>query len=214
MKTLIFYIGDTRVEVHASILLLFSYLFYLGWDLNLPAWHITTACVILLGSVLVHELAHVVAFRHLLGLRSRVWIFAVGGVTIPTQGEGEHQRWRMAMVTLAGPMSNFALATLSVILALSSRDVVTLSLAVTALVINLMIGVFNLIPSRPFDGGHAFATAVEWTFGWAPRFADFVVRVVGTLCGLSLLMAALFLRDPMMGLTALVCLFANTPLSH
>ena len=214
MKPLVFHIRDTRVEVHVSILLLFDYLLYQGLNLNLPVWHITTACLILLGSVLVHELAHVAAFRHLLSLQSCVWIFAVGGLTIPTQTDGVYRGWRMAMVALAGPISNFVLAALSLVMVLVSGDVVTLNLATTTLVINLMIGFFNLIPSQPFDGGHAFATAVDWVFGWAPKFADFLVRVVGTLCGLFLLVGALYLRDLMLGLTALVCIFANTPLSR
>ncbi|MEK7620551.1 MAG: site-2 protease family protein [Patescibacteria group bacterium] len=214
MKSLVFYTGgDTRVEVHVSILALFGYLFYQGWKLNLPAWHITTACVILLGSVLIHELAHVAAFQSLLDSPSRVLLFAVGGVTIPLSVEENSARWRLAMVALAGPVSNFVLAILSLIVVAAARDEVTANLGVTTFVINVALGVFNLIPSLPFDGGHVFAALLEGLLG-RPRLASFLTRMIGTLCGCLLLLGAVSLHDPMLGLTALASLFANSPLAR
>jgi len=213
MKTLRFRVGETPLEVHASILLLFGCLFYQGWNLNLPAWQITTACLILLGSVVVHELAHVVAFESTLGVPSRVWIFALGGVTIPTQRPWRDSWWRMALVALAGPASNFLLVLLCVGLMACSADRVTFDLALTGLIINLSLGVFNLIPSRPFDGGLALAALLEWILG-PSRLTDFFLATLGVVCGLCLVAGALYLRDPFLALGGLVAIYANTPLSR
>lgn len=213
MKTLAFHVRGTLVEVHASILLLFTYLLYQGWELGLPAWHITTSCVILVGTVLVHELAHVMAFGSALGVRSRVWIFAVGGVTVPTEPLPSGTWWRMALVAFAGPASNLLLALLCGVLMASAADWVTLELALTALVINLSLGVFNLIPSRPFDGGHVFAALLEWLIG-PGRITEFALGFVGVVCGLCLLAGALYLHDPFLALGGLTAIYANTPLSR
>lgn len=214
MRPVEFQLRETVIKVHVSVLLLFAYLLYQGWRLNLPAWHITTACAILLGSVFIHELGHVVAFRRLLGIRSHVWIFAVGGVTIPLEKAWMYRGWRMALVAFAGPLANFLLAVLSLILVASSRDRVTLDLAFTSLVLNAVMGIFNLVPTKPFDGGHVFAAIVEWALWRTPRLSDFVVGAFGTLCGFCLLTGAIYLHDPLLGLVGVVAILANTPLSQ
>lgn len=214
MKPLVFQLRGTTVKAHVSILLLFAYLLYQGWRLNLPAWHITTACAILLGSVFIHELGHVLAFRRLLGIRSHVWIFAVGGVTIPLEKAWMYRGWRMALVAFAGPLANFLLAVFSLVLVVCSNDMVTLQLAFTSLVLNAVMGIFNLVPTKPFDGGHVFAAIVEWALWRTPRLSDFVVGAFGTLCGFCLLTAAVSLHDPLLGLGGAIAIFANTPLAR
>ncbi len=212
MKILVFNVRITRIEIHLSVLLLFSYLFYQGWILKLHTWQIITACLILLGSVLVHELAHVAAFSQLLGIRSQVLILAVGGAAIPLEKEPTCRGWRFAMVALAGPLANLLLAVLAVIVLVASQDQVTFNLALTSCLLNVVLGVLNLIPSRPFDGGHMFAMLLEELLGH-PRLADFFARTIGSLCGCLLMLASYYLRDPFMGLGALASLWANSPLS-
>ena len=214
MKSLVFHLRETRVEVHVSILLLLSYLLYQGWMLNLPAWHITTGCVILVVSILVHEFAHVAAFRRLLGVPSRVWIFAFGGATIPTQMAWRFRGWKGVLVSLAGPISNFVLALLCLLLIAAASDMVTFELALTALVLNLSLGAFNLLPSVPFDGGRVFMEFMLWLLGRFPRLANAIVVIVGSFCGMALVLAAFYLRDPLLVLIGLCALYANSPLSR
>src|SRR3546814_4129875 len=72
-------------------------------------------------------------------------------------------RVHMMLVALAGPGMNFLLAlAAAILLALSVRSLSPESLAAAFLVanlqnfllINIFLGVFNLLPVPPFDGGH------------------------------------------------------------
>jgi Zn-dependent protease len=70
----------------------------------------------------------------------------------------------MVLVALAGPGMNFLLATLAtiilaVVVTATSGEPTGASLfvaqnAINFLLINLFLGIFNLIPLPPFDGGH------------------------------------------------------------
>jgi len=73
-------------------------------------------------------------------------------------------RYGMMAVALAGPASNFVLATLGAILigvlsAINGASILTddnvLGVALTMfLLINIFLGLFNLLPIPPFDGSH------------------------------------------------------------
>ena len=88
----------------------------------------------------------------------------------------------MVLVALAGPGMNFLLATLAtiilaVVMAISGGEPAGASLfvaqnAINFLLINLFLGIFNLIPLPPFDGGHV----VE---GFLPRGSVTAWRKLG-----------------------------------
>lgn len=108
----------------------------------------------LMGSILVHELAHAVTCR-LGGFGSgsiTLWLF--GGYFIPleldrlpTQMNWE-ERKRYAMMIFAGPLSNVVLATLASVAGLVAPSD---SLATFARW-NFLIALLNLIPAPPLDG--------------------------------------------------------------
>ncbi len=65
----------------------------------------------------------------------------------------------MALVSLAGPASNFLLAILFVIpIKLGITNDISYPVLVTGIVINLVLGVFNLIPIPPLDGSKIVAS--------------------------------------------------------
>ena len=65
----------------------------------------------------------------------------------------------MALVSLAGPLSNFALAILFVIpLKLNLASSIAEPILLKAIVINLLLAVFNLIPIPPLDGSKVIAS--------------------------------------------------------
>ncbi len=64
----------------------------------------------------------------------------------------------MIMVSLAGPLSNFALAVVfAVIIKLGLANSVSGPILLTAILINLVLGTFNLIPIPPLDGSKIVA---------------------------------------------------------
>lgn len=73
----------------------------------------------------------------------------------------------MALVSLAGPLSNFLLAILFVIpIKLGIANEVSYPILLQAILINIILGTFNLIPIPPLDGSKILASLVpgEWMY--------------------------------------------------
>ncbi|WP_188667603.1 site-2 protease family protein, partial [Tersicoccus solisilvae] len=124
------------------------------------AWLVALAyAVLLLVSVLAHELAHALSARAFGWPSSRIVLTLWGGhtsfETMPTSAG------RSLVVALAGPAANLALAGAgsAVTLALPPDAVASL-LASVFTVANLFVGVFNVLPGLPLDGGRIVESAV------------------------------------------------------
>lgn len=88
----------------------------------------------------------------------------------------------MALVSLAGPLANFGLAVLCVIpIKLGLVNALSYQILLQAIIINLVLGTFNLIPIPPLDGSKVVAAfapdrwmykILEWErFGFLIVFA-------------------------------------------
>ena len=126
-----------------------------GWSLWLGS---AFAAILFFLSVLVHELGHsLVAQRR--GIRvKRIRLFILGGVS-ELEREAKNPRDEFA-ITLAGPALSLLLGVLFLVPGL------LLSTAFVSLILtwlgsaNLILGVFNLLPGFPLDGGRALRAAV------------------------------------------------------
>ncbi len=118
--------------------------------------------IMLFVSVLLHELGHsVVALRYRIPVRS-ITLFIFGGLaqigTEPPNALAEF--W----IALAGPLVSFGLAALFGMLEPLARGWSPLLALVKYLAyINGTLGLFNLIPGFPLDGGRVFRAIVWWT---------------------------------------------------
>jgi Zn-dependent protease len=140
--------------------------------------------VLLYASVFVHELSHAVTARAMgLPVRSVV-LHVLGGETsiereAPTPG-------REFLIAFAGPVTNLALAVLGVAAhALLPLPPVALLLVDALTFANLLVGVFNLLPGLPLDGGRLVRAAVWKLTGNARRgavIAGWVGRGVAVAC--------------------------------
>jgi Zn-dependent protease len=132
-----------RVHITLVILLIIAAFQYGIWGVLYMAG--------LFASVALHELGHSwVAIRK--GCRVReIMLLPIGGVAkmnnIPTKPMDEF------LVAVAGPLTSLALSV--VFLLLSSTGFLMMLFASLA-GINLMLGLFNLLPSFPMDGGRIF----------------------------------------------------------
>ena len=136
---------------------------------------------IVLGASAVHELGHCLALRCLGASCGRLRLGALGAV-LETGG------WRLSYgrelaCVLAGPGANLLCALL---LAVAGRG----NWAVIAGA-NLVLCVFNLLPLRPLDGGHALYLAVSWLAG--PAAGEAAARWTGALTGTLLGTAVVWL---------------------
>jgi len=115
------------------------------------------AALFLFASVAFHELAHsYVAQKYRLTIES-ITLFIFGGVA-QLKGEPPHPKAEF-WIAIAGPVSSFFLSGLFFLLAMNMAGGTRALFAYLAQ-INFIIGVFNLIPGFPMDGGRVLRSAL------------------------------------------------------
>jgi Zn-dependent protease len=158
-----------------------------------PTWILSTriaagliTSVLFFGSVLVHELMHsLVSQRQGIPVQS-ITLFIFGGVSqITSEPKQPKDEFRMAIV---GPLSSLLLGGIFFGIYFGWRHVDTLAVQfITAIAywlgyINLVLGVFNLIPGFPLDGGRVLRALIWWrsrNLKSATRIASNIGRAVG-----------------------------------
>ncbi len=159
---------------------------YPSWSLpsRIAAGIITS--LLFFGSVLVHELMHsIVSQRQGIAVQS-ITLFIFGGVSqITEEPKQPKDEFRMA---IAGPLSSLIIGGILFSIYFGWRHVDTFAVQfITAIAywlgyINLMLGVFNLIPGFPLDGGRVFRSLLWWrshNLKTATRTASNIGRAVG-----------------------------------
>ncbi len=163
---------------------------------------ITTSLLFFL-SVLLHELAHsVVARRRGMKVRDIV-LFIFGGVS--ELGDEPGSAATEFIMAFVGPLTSFVLGVVSLALYWLTRHVnePVSAVAYYLFFINIILGLFNLIPGFPLDGGRVLR-AILWgitgdlqrSTRWATRMGSFIAYAfifVG-ICWI------VFLREYMNGL--------------
>ena len=141
--------------------------------------------VLLYLSVLVHELSHsVVARGYGLPVR-RILLYPLGGVSeieVEPQTPG-----REFTVSAAGPFLSFVLAAI----AFGLEHVVPSGTVAWVIVrqvcwANIVVGVFNLLPGLPLDGGRMLR-AIVWKASGRPAVATVAAAWVGRLIAVALI---------------------------
>ncbi|EQD35740.1 membrane protein containing Peptidase M50 domain protein, partial [mine drainage metagenome] len=125
----------------------------------------------------LHEIGHsVVALWYKIQVRS-ITLFMFGGVA---QIEGESPNAGAEfLIAVAGPLVSFFLAFVcNELLRVFSDNPPLLALFKYLAYINLALGLFNLIPGYPLDGGRVFRAMVWAITGDLPR-ATFIAAKVG-----------------------------------
>lgn len=115
--------------------------------------------VLLLASVLVHEAAHALAARWRGHPVSRIVADVWGGHTVYDSTRSSPTT--TALVAVVGPLSNLLLAAVVWgIRSVSTNDTAQTLLGIVAFA-NLLVGLFNLLPGLPLDGGQ-IVSALVW----------------------------------------------------
>ncbi|PZF84600.1 site-2 protease family protein [Jiangella anatolica] len=142
--------------------------------------------VLLYLSVFIHELGHALTARRL-GLPVRgITLHFLGGYTeierdAPTPG-------RDLIVSAAGPLLSLALGGLGLLAGRAIDDRVLTFLVWELAVANLIVGVFNILPGLPLDGGHMLRAAVWRLSGDEQRGTVVAARSGQVLAGLVLVL--------------------------
>jgi len=163
-------IGGIDVAVHVSWLVIFG---LVTWSLAtgyfpqiVPESTATQdwilgviAALLLFASVLLHELAHsFVAKARGLDVRS-ITLFIFGGVS-NLAGEAKKPGVEF-QIAIVGPLTSFVIAAVAFAIAVASEGAPMIGAVATYVaVINGLLGVFNLVPGFPLDGGRVLRSIV------------------------------------------------------
>ncbi len=197
----LFRIFGIPVRVHASWLLILG---LLTWSLSVgyfpqvlpglpPAalWaEGLLAALLLFASVFLHELAHsIAALRYGIPV-SAITLHIFGGVS---QLEQEPDRpGAEFVIAIVGPLTSFAIAAvLAAATALVGPAPAPRAVIGYLVMVNLVVGVFNLVPGFPLDGGRLLRAALWKARGnleWATRMAS----VAGSTVALALIGLGVF----------------------
>jgi Zn-dependent protease len=186
----LFRIRGILISLHFSFLLLLAYVCEEGWKEGGASgmyWSAGTFMAFFV-CVVLHELGHsLTAIRFGVNVR-RILLMPIGGVAefdrIPRKPSQE------LLITVAGPSVNFVIAGLLWVLVRFSGNANWLvagpwgDFVVTLLTWNIWVGLFNLIPAFPMDGGRIVRALLALRLPylratyWAVNIAK-VVTVIG-----------------------------------
>ena len=117
-----------------------------------------------------------------------------------------NQKWGEAIVAVAGPLSNFALAGIFALL-IQFSDVLSLSeafvfLAFQIVALNIFLAIFNLVPIPPLDGSKIFPKFLPFALQMKyESFRRFLEQNIALAFGLVIIIFIVFLGGPLSELT-------------
>ncbi len=191
----IFRIAGIDIYINFSWIIILVFLTFslaTGWFATLyPGWQSATywlvsfiAAILLFVSVLLHELAHsFVARARGLPVKSIV-LFIFGGVSnIEREPGSPGVEFQMAFV---GPLTSLVIGVVCYLLLLLLRGNTSPVAAILGYltVTNILLGIFNLIPGFPLDGGRVLRSIVwriSGNLGTATRVAGVVGQIIAYL---------------------------------
>jgi Zn-dependent protease len=176
-----------QIGVHYSWLFIFVILTWslasTYYPLNYPEFSATTnwilgtlSSLMLFASVLAHELGHsIVAQRRGIPVKSITLFIFGGAATITKEAETPGAEFSMA---ITGPAVSFLLAGIFWLIYLVVGDASQIigAVALYLATINAVLGVFNMVPGFPLDGGRVFRSflwATTKDFRRATRIATY-----------------------------------------
>lgn len=145
--------------------------------------------LLLYVSVLVHELAHCVVARGFGLPVRRVLLYPLGGYSEIEQEPGSPGR--EALISGAGPLVSLALAGAGFLLSKAVSAGLPHQLIWQLVVANLIVGIFNLLPGLPLDGGRIFRAGV-WKITKRPYTATIAAAWAGRVLAIALVALTLF----------------------
>ncbi len=182
-------VWNIPIELHLTFILLIGGILALAFLYN--AFYDFALILLLFVFVVVHELAHSVVARSYHINVQKIVLYPIGGVSeIEEIPENPRMEWRMAA---AGPLSSMAIGGLFLAVSLytpiattNPAQSVLLSTGSFSLdlgVLNLFLGLFNLIPAFPMDGGRVLRAllAERMSFSDATKNAALIGRTIGIL---------------------------------
>ncbi len=208
----LFRVGGIQLAVHFSFFLLLAVNAFDGWaGAGWPGlWWNSAVLVAFFACVVLHELGHCFTAMRYGVTVPRILLLPIGGMAefdgIPRQPRSE------ILITLAGPAVNFVIAA-GLWLALPAGSALPLTEETTAvptlaesahllMTWNLAMGLFNLLPAFPMDGGRILRASLATRMNYLR--ATFWAATIGKIIAGAGALAALFYEPLLAALFAFI----------
>lgn len=191
-----------RLQMHFTFLVLLAFGVCVGWLEGGPSTALLFVGLILMlfACVVLHELGHCLTARYFGIHTERILLLPIGGMaqfsSMPRQPHKE------LLITAAGPAVNFLIVFLLLpFVPVPDPLFYPRTLPQTLLAFNMIMGLFNLLPIFPMDGGRILRAllAIRLSYLNSTRWAVWVAKplaVIGMVVGMFVfdrpLLAALF----------------------
>ncbi|MEU1941131.1 site-2 protease family protein [Streptomyces sp. NPDC020125] len=186
------------LRMHWSVPVLIIVLAYGLGHQTLPAWTpgrsgtayalaSVVGAVLLMGSLLMHEAAHAVAARRKGVSVEDVTLWALGGMTKMGRPRTAGVAFWVAVI---GPLTSLVIGGVALGAGIGLHTLTGWGVPTAVLIwlgwANLLLGVFNLLPAAPLDGGRVVQAAIWWRTGDRER-ADRAAGRSGQILGVALI---------------------------
>jgi Zn-dependent protease len=210
----LFKVFGIQLAVHASFVLLLAFWGYQGWQESGAlgmAWSVGLI-VLFFVCVILHELGHSLTARRYGINVPRIMLLPIGGMAemdrIPRKPSQE------LLITVAGPAVNFLLVALLLPLVwrglVRGEDILVYSVDGVVYQLwwaNLIMGIFNLAPVFPMDGGRIFRALLAMRLPYLR--ATWWAVMVGRVLAIGLIVWGLYTDRLMLAVLFTFILFAG-----
>jgi Zn-dependent protease len=213
----LFRVAGIPLAVHFSFFLLLAFVAHYGWSeggLSGVAWNVGMLLVFF-TCVVLHEFGHSLTARRFGVQVRRILLMPIGGMaefdSIP------RQPGRELLITIAGPAVNFIIAGLIAVAVgvpagwpFGEYDFPASTVGFLQVVLhwNLLMGLFNLVPVFPMDGGRIFRALLATRVRYVR--ATFVAATLGkVLAGTGVIIGIFFVQEVLVAVLFAFIFFAG-----
>jgi Zn-dependent protease len=214
----LFRIAGIQLSVHSTFFLLLAYVAWAGWEeavvLHQPGYIgvvVNTLYVLVFFTcVVLHELGHAFAARHYGIAVPQILLLPIGGMA--QMSAIPRNPWQEFVITIAGPAVNFSIIAMVMIFAPFHAEQIFahvreflglrvepgtdmhLGLPQMLMLMNLLMGCFNLIPVFPMDGGRMLRATLATRLPYVK--ATFIAVTLAKVLAVAGILVALFWFKP------------------
>lgn len=189
-------IRGTTIALDFSFFILVALFVMTSYNPDLGIHYALLWIPILFLSILVHELAHAAMFGIFGYGPSQIVLGGIGGHTMASS-KPTVKAWQEMLISIAGPLSSFALAWVMAVLfqkvSFVRQDPMLVAFVPLMARANFFWGLFNCIPVTPLDGGHALRSFLRM---FLPDRKAFAIAVwIGIAVGAAVAIYGLIARQ-------------------
>jgi len=195
---------DIDVSFHWSWWILFGFVVAPNIiTLNLIGFIVASIVMAFLaGLIIMHELAHALTARKYGYRTSYIMMHLAGGVAMVDMSRATPKE--IFWIAAAGPASNITLGVIGLIPMLILPEIQIVSEVLSAFVaINFLIGIFNLIPAYPMDGGRMLRATLHKNKALATQ----VSHVLSISFGSLFILTGLYLSGPVLMIVGAILIY-------